>query len=757
MPLPTIIRHPPRTMKDKIRYILCILTSLVLILWALPQEKEAFNYDYSQGQPWRYDPLIAKFAFPVKKPESKLRMERAKALEELTPYFNAAPAIGMQMVRNFRSDYAEGRFKDVPYSYYNHAVELLQQVYAQGVVTPEDYKRMQRDKTTHVSIINDKTATTHAIGEIFSTRTAYQYLMENESETYSREIMAKLSLNEYLEANIIYDSLKTREARENILASVATTDGYVEQGELIIDRAERVDSVKKAKLDSFRDEVEQNSSQSASQARRLMVGQGGMVIILFALLLTYLNLFRRDLFSSFQSICLLFCVITFFCVISCLMLRFNLLTVYLIPFAMAAIFVRIFMDTRTAFMVHTVLVLIASIPLVTCYQFVLIEMVGGIVAIYSLRDLTERQQLFRTAAYVTAAMCAMGLCYELSQGVSLNSLNKRLYTHIAFNGVALLSAYPLLYLIERIFGFTSTVTLIELSNTNSRILRRMSKEAQGTFIHSMQVANLAAEVADKIGAKVQLVRTGALYHDIGKLSRPAFFTENQTDVNPHDMISEKSSAAIIIGHVTEGLKMAEREQLPKIIRDFILTHHGTGMARYFYIQSCNKLGEENVNKEDFTYPGRNPFTREQAILMMADAVEAASRSLKEYNEESISALVNRIIDSQQAEGYFKECPITFKDISDAKHVFTDSLKTIYHTRIAYPELNRGEQGGQEQPKDENPAPAHRKKLFSSNNWVWKGPKNPQGMQQDTSMPAAQPDGETAETENDNKEGNPEGL
>lgn len=716
-------------MKEKIRYSLCILISLFAILWVIPKEKEAFNYEYVQGQPWRYDPLIAKFAFPVKKSEAKLRHERAKALEQLTPYFNAAPAIGMQMVRNFRSDYAEGRFADVPHSYYSHAVELLQQVYAQGVVDPEVYKRLRQGKSSHLSIISEKTATAHPIGEIFSTRTAYQYLMENESETFSREIMARLSLNEYLEANLIYDSLKTREARENILASVSTTDGYVEQGELIIDRAERVDSVKRAKLDSFRDEVNENTSQSKTQARRLMAGQGGMVVILFALLLAYLNLFRRDLFSSFQSICLLFSVITFFCVVSCLMLRFNLLTVYLIPFAMAAIFVRIFMDTRTAFMVHSVLVLISSIPLVTNYQFVLIEMVGGLVAIYSLRDLTERQQLFRTAAYVTLAMCAMGVCYELSQGVSLSGLNKRLYTHIAFNGVALLSTYPLLYLIERLFGFTSTVTLIELSNTNSRILRRMSKEAQGTFIHSMQVANLAAEVADKIGAKVQLVRTGALYHDIGKLSRPAFFTENQTDVNPHDMIPEKSSAAIIIGHVTEGLKMAEREQLPKVIRDFILTHHGMGLVRYFYIQSCNKLGEENVCKEDYTYPGRNPFTREQAILMMADAVEAASRSLKEYSEESLTALVNRIIDSQQAEGCFTECPITFKDISDAKRVFIDSLKTIYHTRIAYPELNRGEQPSAPAATAEEPAPVRRKHLFSSNSWVWKGPKT-----QDTVQP-----------------------
>jgi putative nucleotidyltransferase with HDIG domain len=244
-----------------------------------------------------------------------------------------------------------------------------------------------------------------------------------------------------------------------------------------------------------------------------------------------------------------------------------------------------------------------------------------------------------------------------------------------------------MYLIEKVFGFTSSVTLVELTNINHPILRKMSKVAQGTFNHSMQVANLAAEVADKIGAKPQLVRTGALYHDIGKMLNPAFFTENQSGVNPHNSLSEERSAEIIINHVTEGVRLAEKYHLPEVIREFITTHHGAGMAKYFYIQYVNKHPEEEVDKKRFSYPGPNPFTREQAILMMCDSVEAASRSLKEYTEESIANLVNKIIDGQLADGHFKECPITFKDIADAKQVLIDSLKTIYHTRISYPELN----------------------------------------------------------------------
>ena len=253
----------------------------------------------------------------------------------------------------------------------------------------------------------------------------------------------------------------------------------------------------------------------------------------------------------------------------------------------------------------------------------------------------------------------------------------------------LLFTYPLLFLVEKTFGFTSNVTLVELSNINNSLLRRMSETVPGTFQHSMQVANLAAEAANRIGAKSQLVRTGALYHDIGKMENPVFFTENQSGgVNPHKNLGYEQSAQVVISHVTDGLKLAEKNNLPKVIKDFITTHHGRGKTKYFYISWKNEHPGEDPNEEAFTYPGPNPFTKEQAILMMADSVEAASRSLPEYTEESISNLVDKIIDSQVAEGYFKECPITFKDIATVKNVFKEKLKTIYYTRISYPELKK---------------------------------------------------------------------
>jgi len=372
--------------------------------------------------------------------------------------------------------------------------------------------------------------------------------------------------------------------------------------------------------------------------------------------------------------------------------------VYMVPYAMVAVFVRIFMDSRTAFTAMVSSVLISSLALHSNYEFVLVQVVAGMAAIYTLKDLTERSQLMRVAfsVFVTSATVMLG--YDLSQGIDLAHLDRSMYIYIATGGVLLLFAYPLLYLIEKLFGFTSSVTLVELSNTNNAVLRRMSKVAQGTFAHSLQVANLAAEVADKIGAKPQLVRTGALYHDIGKMLNPAFFTENQNGVNPHDELEEERSAQIIISHVTEGLRLADKYHLPKVIRDFISTHHGRSQTKYFYIQWQNKHAGETPNPKLFSYPGPNPFTREQAILMMCDAVEATSRSLKDFSEESITALVDRIVDGQVQAGYFRECPITFRDITEAKRVLVESLKTVYHTRIAYPELNTTKPQPERQPR-----------------------------------------------------------
>jgi putative nucleotidyltransferase with HDIG domain len=374
-----------------------------------------------------------------------------------------------------------------------------------------------------------------------------------------------------------------------------------------------------------------------------------------------------------------------FVLLTALVMRNTFIHIYILPYAMVPIFVRVFMDSRTAFMTHTIMVLVCATMLQHPYEFVVIELIAGLAAITSLRELSQRSQLFKTAIVITVTSIIVNLSFDWMTAETITQIDYSTYNSIIANGVILLFAYPLLYLIEKTFGFTSDITLIELSNTNSTLLRQMSEVAPGTFNHSIQVANLAGEIANKIGAKAQLVRTGALYHDIGKLANPIYFTENQSGIDPHETLTDIESAQIIISHVTEGLKMADKYNLPQVIRDFIATHHGQGKAKFFYIRYHNEHPDEPVDDLLFTYPGPNPFTREQACLMMADTVEAASRSLPDFTEQSIRGLVERLIDTQVAEGYFRECPITFRDIQYAKTVLIEKLKTIYHTRVSYPE------------------------------------------------------------------------
>jgi len=678
---------------NRINLLLVCVASTLCLLLALPRDSKA-GYDYEVGKPWNYAPLIADFEFPIYKSAEQLAAERDSALRTFYPYYNSHEAVAQQQVRNFAADRAAGHFAGVPDAYITYAMRTLQGVYAAGVISSESMSRLTASGTCGVRVVNGTNAVTRDLGTIFSPRTAYEHIMDDEH--YSRDLLSRLNLHKYLEANLVYDSIKTQQGKAELLSGISGSTGLVLRGERIIDRGERVNLRQKAILDSLRRESERRK-EDVDNERIILFGRFGLIAAFMALLVIYLRMFRRDLYQSPHTVYLIFSVVTIFPLLTYLLCTYKFFSVYIIPFAMLPIVLRVFTDTRTAFMSHLTMVLLASIPLHTHYQFILSQLLAGLVGIYCIKDLTERSQIFLTSLIVTFCTIVFGVMFELSEGGSLIGADRSWFRDIVISGVALLFTYPLLYLIEQAFGFTSSVTLIELNNTNSPIIRRLAKEAQGTFIHSIQVGNLAAEVAARIGAKVQLVRTGALYHDIGKLTNPGFFTENQAGYNPHDKLTEEESAQIIISHVTKGVELADKHRLPKVIKDFILTHHGASMVRYFYVQAVNKYGEENVDKAKFTYPGPNPFTREQAILMMSDAVEASSRSLKEYTTEAITELVNRIIDGQVANGAFVNCPITFRDISEAKQTFIDSLQVIYHTRVSYPEIKQPKDNP-EQPK-----------------------------------------------------------
>ncbi len=677
-----------------------VIVVVLLLVYFLPRETK-FGYEYEQGRPWRYNSLIATFDFPVYKTPDEVKAERDSALSQFQPFYTEDVQIAQRQIAAFETAWRAGRFGDVPAHCLNHVDKMLRGVYEAGIVPSADLSQMAKERIPGVRVVEGTEAVTRPITELYSTRSAYEYIVYADTINFPRELLARCNINEYLSPNLSIDSAKTSAVREDLLAAVSPASGMVQSGQRIIDRGEIISAEQYKILQSFERETVRRNDPSKGMWQ-VVTGQVIFVLCVIVAFVFYLRLFRREYLRSPHSILLLSSLIAIFPLITYAMVDQKFLNVYMVPYAMVPIFVRIFMDSRTAFMTMVCSVILSSLALHSNYEFVVVQFMSGMTAIYALRDLTERSQLLRVALAVFVTSSAIMLGYDLSQGIEFSHLDRSMYVYNAVNGVLLLFAYPLLYMIEKLFGFTSSVTLVELSNTNNSVLRRMSKVAQGTFVHSLQVANLAAEVADKIGAKPQLVRTGALYHDIGKMLNPAFFTENQTGVNPHDELTEERSAQIIISHVTEGLKLADKYHLPKVIRDFISTHHGRSQVKYFYIQWKNKHQGEEPDAKLFTYPGPNPFTREQAILMMCDAVEASSRSLKEFTEESIKELVNRIIDGQVQAGYFRECPITFRDIADAKRVLAESLKTIYHTRIAYPELNA---------KPAEPAPQPRRTYF----------------------------------------------
>ena len=664
---------------------LLVLITVLLIVWALPRnESKQFRYDI--GKPWMYGSFIAKFDFPIYKTNETIKEQEDSLLETYQPYYNYDPAVEKKQVSKFLADYQNG-IPGLPHNYVRLIADRLHRLYQAGIMDTPEYNEAYRDSTSQVRLVSGNSAQSISLACVYSTLSAYEQLFIDEQIAMQRPILQRCNLNNYIEPNLIYDKGKSETERNDLLSSIPPASGMVMSGQKVIDRGDIVDEYTYRVLSSFEREIKRRSA-TQTQITNTIIGQVIFVTLMVFLFTMYLGLFRRDYFNKPRSIAMLYTLMTLFPVVVSLMMRHNFLSVYMLPFAMVPIFVRVFMDSRTAFVCHVTMILICTTAVRYQYEFIIIQLVAGLIAIYSLRELTRRAQVFKTAILVGIGSTFVYLALQLMQDNDFSSMDHDMYYHFVVNAVLLLIAYPMMYIIEKMFGFVSSVTLFELSNTNRGLLRDLSEIAPGTFQHSITVGNLAAEIANKIGANALLVRTGALYHDIGKMKNPVFFTENQAGVNPHDTLTYQESARIIISHVTEGVKLAERENLPTIIRDFIVTHHGTGITKFFYIKYKNEHPEEEVDPAPFTYPGPNPFTREQAILMIADGVEAASRSLPEYTEESISTLVNRMIDQDVTDGYFKECPITFRDLAIAKLVLIERLKAIYHTRISYPEMKK---------------------------------------------------------------------
>ncbi|MDR0536667.1 MAG: HDIG domain-containing protein [Tannerellaceae bacterium] len=662
--------------------VLFVVAALV-IDYFFPHEGR-FRYVFFEGKPWRYELLTAPWDFPVYKADDDVKRERDSVAASFEPYFRFDAGVGERALERLRADVGVVGVVggvDVCFRYLERS---LSEVYARGVVSAVACAELSAEGRSRIRALDGNFARSRLSQDLYTVRTAYEAIVSGVPAGVCGDTLRGLGVDRYLSENLVYDADVSGKALDEELRRVAIASGMVQAGEKIVDRGEIVDAHIYAALRSLKLAHESKSGGGRHQGEALL-GQCVLVLGLMLCFWLYMRTFRLRLLYSRKNTLFLLSCITFACVLTALCASSHPFNIYILPYAIVPIVVRTFLDSRTALFTHLSMVLICSFLAPYPHEFLLLQTVAGMVVTFSLREMSERSQLMRCALYIYLSYAVSYTGMQLYVEGDFTRLNAWMYLYFGVNFVLLMFAYVLVYILERMFGYVSSISLVELSNINKPLLKRLSEVAPGTFQHSMQVSILASAAVEKIGGNAALVRTGALYHDIGKTLNPAFFTENQNSVNPHDSISSEQSAQIVISHVTDGIRMAEKASLPQAVIDFIRTHHGKGKARFFFIEYKNRHPDVEVDECLFTYPGPNPFSKETAVLMMADAVEAASRSLKVYTEEAIAALVERIISSQLSDGLLNHAPVTFLDIEKVKRVFVEKLKIAYHTRISYPE------------------------------------------------------------------------
>ncbi|QIK59061.1 HDIG domain-containing protein [Dysgonomonas sp. HDW5A] len=658
--------------------------AIILIAYFSPRESKV-SYNESEGKPWRYGLVTAPFDFPIYKDEAQLEQERDSILKEYIPYYSVDKFRSERAITLFTND---AQAAETPAAYIQYVQRKMKEIYQAGLISATDYDKLEDSNLKQLYLINeDNVATIRNVNSFYTSKLAYEKLINDLPDNLQLYVIQSLNLNNYLYDNVIADNELSKKAKDELLMKVPFAEGNVLSGQKIIDRGEIVTSKTVHILNSLQKITEQKEG-SGTRKNWMVVGDVILIAALIMAFMTYLIFFRPREYYDRRNVLFMLTMIVVLCVLTGVFVKLGF-NVYIIPYAMATIMVRTFIDSRTAMLIHLITAIICSLMVPFPQEFLLLQIPVGFMCIFSLKDLSERSQLIKSSFFILLTYASLYIGVTLALKGDIKQIDPLMFLYFAINFMFVMFAYLLVYICEKVFGFISGVSMIELSNINKPLLQQLSEVAPGTFQHSMQVSNLAAAVATRIGANAPLVRTGALYHDIGKMTNPAYFTENQIPgMNPHVGLSYKESARIIINHVPEGIKIARKYNLPQQIIDFIATHHGTGKVKYFYNSYKNEHPDEDVSEADFSYPGPNPFTKETAILMMADTVEAASRSLKEYTEESISHLVDKLVDSQMHDGLLRNAPITFRDIEIAKNIFKEKLMTIYHSRIAYPELSK---------------------------------------------------------------------
>ncbi len=677
------------------------LVTAVLLYLVLPGEPR-FKYEFQKGFPWRHENLVAPFDFAILKSSEEIQNEKDGLLEGILLYFEMDTALTREIIIRLTTDWqnlSDSTEKQTP-EVIAEAGDVLRKIYQNGILprSPETYpeltgKEELRRKTGNL-------ASRIRTENIYSEKTAYNEFNQAlnllaEKHPASAEKLQQLQPEKYIVSNLSYDSQTTQKEREEITKNISATRGMLQAGERIILEGEIVDDSKYQILESLKTSYESNRGEGINRYM-VSVGKGTIVLVFMVLLFTFLYIYRLDILHQFSKLSFLLLFLVSIIFITLFINSFPNLHIYLVPFAIFPIVVRTFFDSRTAIFTLLLAALITGFYAPNNYEFVLLQITAGVVAVFSLNKMHRRGHLIMAAIWVLLTYSLVFAALELIYEGTILTINYKTLQWFALSSVLILLVYPLVFVFEKIFGFVSDVTLIELSDTNQPLLRKLAEEAPGTFQHSMQIANLGEEIILKIGGNPFLIRAGALYHDIGKIAKPEFFIENQAiGINPHDKMNYLKSAEIIIDHVKNGVKMAKRHKLPEAIMEFIATHHGTTKAQYFYLKHQEENPEEKVSENSFIYPGPLPRTKEAAVVMIVDGIEAASRSLKEKTMENLRELINKMVEQKIRDKQLDQSELTFRDIKIIKETLLKKLMNIYHVRIEYPKEKENNTTNQE--------------------------------------------------------------
>ena len=672
------------------RAVLFIITGVIIVM-LLPKEGK-FKYEYQKGRPWSHEDLVAPFNFAIEKPKAELDAETKQISDNAKIYLKLDESAKTKALAGFRAKFAAA-FK--PDSSNTRSLKkldrnleagqsVLNSIYSKGILRKTEELENLSDQQL-VYLLKGNLATQVNLKQVYTVQTAYDRIKKelDDFNGTDKDLVANI-LSENLIQNVVFDLETTERDLNEELNSVSATRGMIPEGLMVISRGDMVDGEKFLMLESLRKEYQ---SRLGSEGSDYLIITGQMIMVSIVLIMFYMFLvnYRTDLAQNNWQVTFLLILILGMIVTSSVAQRIPGINLYLVPFCLLPVIVRSFFDSRIALFAHIVGLIIVGFEAPNGFEFMFLQLIAGIIAIFSLLSLQNRSQLFVSMLIVFVTYSASYFSIAIMQEGNIRNIDLTMFAWFAGSVGLTLLAYPLIFLFEKVFGFISEVTLLELNNTNHRLLRQMASEAPGTFQHSLQVASLAETAIYEIGGNALLVRTGALYHDIGKLYAPMYYVENQvTGVNPHDDLSFEESAKIIINHVIKGIELAKENRLPEQLIDFIRTHHGTSTVQYFYKSYLSNFPEGELDKEHFSYPGPKPFTKEMAVLMMADSVEAASRSLSEYTTESVGKLVDSIIDRQFNEGQFDSANITLRDITEVRSIFKKKLLNIYHVRMEYP-------------------------------------------------------------------------